>query len=396
MTGEVQAQYEAFPYPARDPKDETRRLITGSPSLPAEMDHNLWGGARNWREPLDILVAGGGTGDGLIQLCQMLTAHGRPYRATYLDLSRAARAIAEERARIRGLENITFRTGSLLEAGDLGRFDYIDCCGVLHHLPEPQAGFNALAAALRPGGGIGLMVYAPLGRSGVYPLQAAFGEATRDLEPKAKLARAREIFARLPETHPFRKNPHLVDHRESDAGFYDLLLHSQDRPYTITELVEALTTAGLELAGMAEPALYDPTPFLGGEGPEMDPVAAMQLAENLRGSIKVHVAYAVPEGGRIKPPLGQPGAVPRLRGIDPRKLAQAVAKTGALTLTSEGNKTRVEVPKAAGPILAAIGGGRDLGAIRAATKLDPFAFNAAWGQVERLLTSHGLLHYSKV
>ena len=101
MTGEVEAQYEAFPYPERDPRDEVKRLITGSPSLPQEMDHHLWGGARDWSRPLKALVAGGGTGDGLIQLCQMLTSAGRAYEVTYLDLSTRARAIAEERARQR-------------------------------------------------------------------------------------------------------------------------------------------------------------------------------------------------------------------------------------------------------------------------------------------------------
>ena len=28
----VRDQYEAYPYPARDPRDEAKRLITGSPS----------------------------------------------------------------------------------------------------------------------------------------------------------------------------------------------------------------------------------------------------------------------------------------------------------------------------------------------------------------------------
>jgi 2-polyprenyl-3-methyl-5-hydroxy-6-metoxy-1,4-benzoquinol methylase len=72
---------------------------------------------------------------------------------TYLDLSTAARRIAEARAAARGLSNIEFHTGSLLDAGDFGEFDYIDCCGVLHHLPDPQAGFDALAGALAPGAG---------------------------------------------------------------------------------------------------------------------------------------------------------------------------------------------------------------------------------------------------
>ncbi len=141
------------------------------------MDHHLWGGARDWSRPLRALVAGGGTGDGLIQLAQLLTDAGRAYQITYLDLSIAARKIAEARAAARGLTGISFVTDSLLDAGDHGPFDYIDCCGVLHHLPRPQAGFDALAAALAPGGGIGCMVYAPLGRSGVYPLAGGLRHA---------------------------------------------------------------------------------------------------------------------------------------------------------------------------------------------------------------------------
>ena len=68
-----------------------------------------------------------------------------------------------------GLTNIEFVTGDLLTAPERGEFDYIDSTGVLHHLPDPQAGFDALARAIAPGGGFGCMVYAPYGRTGVYP-----------------------------------------------------------------------------------------------------------------------------------------------------------------------------------------------------------------------------------
>jgi len=168
---DVQSQYEAYPYPARDPLDEAKRLIMGSPSHPLEMDHYLFGGMRDWSKPLRALFAGGGTGDGLIQLASLLTKAGKPYDITYLDLSSASRATAEARAKQRSLKGITFLTGSLLDAPNLGLFDYIDCCGVLHHLPDPAAGFGALRAALAKGGGMGMMMYAPYGRSGVYPLQ---------------------------------------------------------------------------------------------------------------------------------------------------------------------------------------------------------------------------------
>ena len=98
----IEDQYDAYPYPERDPADEKKRLIVGSPSHPVEIDHFVFGGKRDWTKPFRALVAGGGTGDALIQMAQVLTNAGRPYEITYLDLSRSARKIAEERARGRG------------------------------------------------------------------------------------------------------------------------------------------------------------------------------------------------------------------------------------------------------------------------------------------------------
>ncbi len=395
----MRAQYEAYPYPERDPADEAKRLITGSPSWPQEMDHWLWGGARDWSRPLRALVAGGGTGDGLIQLAATLGAAGRPCEITYLDLSGAARGIAEARAKARNLKNISFHTASLLDAADFGSFDYVDCCGVLHHLPDPQAGFDALAAALAPGGGLGCMVYAPLGRTGVYPLQHAFRTLTNHLPPKEKLAAAKAAFARVPAGHPFKCNPHLVDHEAGDAGFYDLLLHSSDRAFSIAELLAALGHAGLELAGVPEPALYDPAALLPDEVavPEgLDQAGRMALAENLRGTFKSHVVYAVPRGARVAPPSGQAQAIPHLRGIDPKRLAQAVAQKGEVRLTAGGERRTHTLPKSAARLIALIDGRADLAAIRGRAGLDPVAFGAAWGPVERLLSGHGLLHYSSL
>ena len=138
MSDPVRQQYELLPYPGRDPRDEAQRLIEGSPSHLLELNHYLFAGARDFSKPFRALVAGGGTGDGLIMLAQHLADRGSPAEIVYLDLSKASRAIAEQRARVRGLSNIKFMTGSLLDLPTLGlgRFDYIDCCGVLHHLAD--------------------------------------------------------------------------------------------------------------------------------------------------------------------------------------------------------------------------------------------------------------------
>ena len=165
-----------------------------------------------------VLVAGGGSGDGLIQIAQLLTTADCPYEITYLDFSRGAREIAEQRAAVRDLKNITFMTGDLRDAPKYGPFDYIDCCGVLHHLDDPVSGVTALSEALDDGGGLGGMVYAPMGRSGVYPLQSAFNMMFGHLPPQEKLKAARDVFNQLPNGHPFQTNPHLKDHQKSDAG----------------------------------------------------------------------------------------------------------------------------------------------------------------------------------
>ena len=392
----VREQYEAFPYPERDPEEERKRLITGSPSLPQEIDHFIFGGQRDWSEPLRVLVAGGGTGDGLIQLTALLTQYGKPYEAVYVDLSEASRQVAEARAGVRGLKNIRFETGSLLDAARYGAFDYIDCCGVLHHLPEPEAGFEALCGALAPGGGMGFMVYAPYGRSGVYPLQAAFRTLYGDLPPGERIAKAREVYERLPEGHPFKANRNVNDHKSGDAGFYDLLLHTQDRAYDVPALLDVLERTGWALSGFTVSALYDPGRLA--EVPEgLGEAERMALAERLLGTIRTHTGYAVPKAGARGPANGtNRNLVPQIKGVQAAQLARAVAQGQSVTLGSDGLSEALVLPKEAAPLIGAVDGRRSLSEIASACRADPIGFGAMWGKVEAKLIPWGMLLYSSV
>jgi SAM-dependent methyltransferase len=392
----VRDQYEAFPYPERDPKDEKKRLITGSPSLPQEIDHFLFGGARDWQTPLRILVAGGGTGDALIQMTALLTQFGKPYQATYIDLSTASRKIAEARAKTRGLKNITFVTGSLLDAPQYGPFDYIDCCGVLHHLPDPDAGFQALREAVTPEGGMGFMVYAPYGRSGVYPLQEAFGALFQGLSPKDKLKAAQRVFEKLPDGHPFKSNPNMNDHKNGPAGFYDLLLHSQDRSYDVGTLLDTLDRTDWALSGFTVPALYDLSRLA--DRPEgMSDRDAMATAERLLGTIRTHTAYVHPADAERRPASGQNrNLVPHLKGVRANALAQAVAQGSKAKVGSDGLGGTLDLPKSSARLIAAIDGRRSLTQIATANGIDPISFGATWAKVEAQLLPWGMLVYSSV
>ena len=290
--------------------------------------------------------------------------------------------------------SISFHTASLLDAPEYGRFDYIDCCGVLHHLPDPPQGFRALRDALAEGGGMGFMVYAPYGRSGVYPLQEAFGALFDGLPPRERLEKARGIVAALPEGHPFRTNVNLSDHHASDAGFYDLLLHGQDRAYSVPDLLDTLAATGWRLMGFATPALYDLSTIT--DRPAgMDDATAMATAEKLRGTIRTHIAYAVPEGDDRKPASGRnPARIPHLRGVTPQSLAQAVAQGKPLPIRMKEAQTILTLPREAAPLIARMDGRRSLKQIATETKTDPLAFGALWARLERPLVNWGLLLYS--
>ncbi len=396
----VKEQYEHYPYPTRDAADEGRRLITGSPSHPVEIDHYLFGGRRDWSQPFRALVAGGGTGDGLVMLAQKLSDIGCPAEITYIDMSTASRAIAEARIAARGLD-VEFITGDLLEASSLGPFDYIDCCGVLHHLPDPDAGFRALSEALAPEGGIGLMVYAPYGRSGVYPLQSAFGTLFQDADPSAKVRLAKAALSGLPEVHPFRRNTLVGDHHDSDAGLYDLLLHSRDRAYAVPELLGTLERADLKLVSFVEFAKYDPMTYLPDLPEYRDRVKAlseperMALAEQLGGTLKTHIAYVVPtaRAGACMAGPGRQDAVPHLAGVPADALAQQIDRKGMFSATIDGVPLKLEIPQSSAKSIARINGARTLTEI--AGGQDWLAFSQLWGPVHRALTGLNLLHYSQ-
>lgn len=398
----VREQYETLPYPHRDPADEARRLIATTPSEPAEIDHFLFRGRRDWTRPFRVLSAGGGTGDATINMAQRLKDAGCPADVHYLDMSRASRAVAEARAEARGLDNITFHTGDLLSAPELGSFDYIDCCGVLHHLPDPDAGFRALASALAPGGGMGLMVYALHGRSGVYQLQEAFRRLLPENMPVTQqLEVAKAVLSAAPDSNLLKRNPFLTAWQIDDTEFYDLLLHSRDRAYTVPQLVDTLDGADLEVVEFPYTALYDPSGFIGKSEaallellPKLDRYA---LAELLRGDITKHTVYVAQKGETDRRVASgtDAGAVPRLRVQSTDFLAREIADKGRIEADLGAIRFTLTVPRESALALAVAGDGRSLGEMAALLGLDWTQFQMLWRPLHKVMTSTGLMVYSQ-
>ena len=386
-------QYEAYPYPRRDPRDEARRLIVGSPSHLLEIDYWVFGATRPASRPLNALVAGGGTGDATIMLATHLARQGRTGTVTWLDRSSASRKIAQDRAQARGLTNIVWEQRSLLElAGSgLGPFDYIDCCGVLHHLPDPRAGLEALLSVLAPGGGLGLMVYAPHGRTGVYMVQEALRLlAPPDQPPQQRLDAARRVMRHLPDTQWLKHNRIFDDHiNGGDAGLYDLLLNPRDRAYTVPDLDALLGAVGLRAACWVEPLRYDPVPLL--PDPKlralvaaMTPVQRAALAEALAGNMAMHIVYCTRTGeawDRADPFV--PDAVPVIREWTAEDFAKFIGADGTMIANLDGLRVPLVLPPLALAILRLVDGRRSVGQIAAALAqrgIKPDAFDKAWRQ----------------
>jgi SAM-dependent methyltransferase len=369
---DVRAQYEALPYPPRDPRDEAIRLVIGTPSHILEINHYLFAGRLNFNRPFRALVAGGGTGDACIMLAQQLADRRCPAEVVYLDLSTASRAVCEARAKARGLRNIQFLTGSLLDLPgmNIGLFDYIDCTGVLHHLPDPAAGMKALAAVLQPEGGVGVMLYGQYGRTGVYPLQ----EMLRTLAPLSmatedRIAMAKRLIRFLPTTNLFRRNPYLNDHvTGGDSGLYDLLLHSIDRAYTVPEIADLTAAAGLRVVAFLEPVRYEPATYMS------DPVIARQtsslplleraaFAERLSGNLRTHVFYATRAGYDTVARPEDTQAIPVLREMDAQKLAAGLQPGTPLIANLDGFPWRAQLPALSARIVSQIDGRRSVAEI---------------------------------
>ncbi len=399
MDDPVQAQYEAYPYPARDPRDEAQRLVTGSPSELAEINHYLFCGRRDFRQPFRALVAGGGTGDAAIMLGQQLADHGEAGEVVYLDLSSAARETAQARAAARGLANISFMTGPLedLPSLGLGAFDYIDCCGVLHHLEDPGAGLRALATVLDEDGGMGLMLYGEYGRTGVYAMQAMLRDLGRELPLDDRIHQARRLMTALPETNWLRRNPYLGDHQRSDAELVDLFLHPRDRAFTVPQLAELARSADLDIVAFIEPVRYEPATYLGDPDllARLDGLGRLQragFAEALAGNMKKHVFYVAKTGTaekRIARP-DRPEAVPILGRLPAAALAGALKREAVLKVDLDGVPLRLPLPGLAGEIVARIDGKTSLAQLHAKLQehrpnLDWLAFKSAFDKVYEVL-----------
>ena len=348
---EVREQYEQLPYPARNPEDEKQRLITTWLDDLPMLNQYCFKGRQNFKNGFRVLVAGGGTGDGTIYLAEQLKGTGA--RIVHLDFSQASIEIARQRATVRSLTDITWIHDSLINLPNLGlgEFDYINCSGVLHYLEDPDLGLKALLSCLGKDGAIGIMVYGKHGRAGVYQAQELLrlvnSDSTDDIPTKTAVAM--KLIGVLPKTNWFRRGEEMYsDVRNGPEAVFDLLLHSQDRAYTVGELYNWIVdTYGLNISFtdvMRENAMYSPELLLGDSQPaltekfkNMSTRQRHEAAELISGTLITHSFYVTQERD-TQAPYGDPEYIPYFfhEPIDGPQLAKVVeqARGGKLKVNN--------------------------------------------------------------
>jgi len=233
----VQSQYEENPYP---------RWIRAAPETPGSIGNFLGGKFpfAQFERPTglrDVLIAGCGTG-------QRSIAMARRFGASHMlavDLSLASLGYARRKSEELGV-SIAYAQADILELGTTGRqFDLIESLGVLHHLADPWAGWDALLSLLRPGGFMLLGLYSEAARRPVVAARAriaerGIGDGAEDIRSfRQDLIQSGDPQASILESEDFF----------SLSACRDLLFHVQEQRTTLAEIARFIQDRNLHLLG---------------------------------------------------------------------------------------------------------------------------------------------------
>jgi SAM-dependent methyltransferase len=281
ISSAVQGLYDTFPFPPDPLVDEAPPGYNWRWSWPVA--YSFCTGQTPHQQDIRILDAGCGTGsstDYLVHLNPQASVVG-------IDLSSGALRVAKERCIRSGASRVDFHHLSIYDAGKLeGEFDFINCVGVLHHLPDPVRGIQNLALKLAPGGIMHIFVYAELGRWEIRLMQQAIallqGNQRGDYKNGVKLGR--QIFAALPEDNRIVKyeQQRWAFENQRDECFADMYVHPQEIDYNIDTLFELIEASGLEFMGFSNRGYWDLERLLGKSPELMERVAGLGERERYR------------------------------------------------------------------------------------------------------------------
>lgn len=165
-----------------------------------------------------------------------------------VDLSISSLCYAKRKTRELGLTSIEYAQADLLKLGSLDRsFDVIESSGVLHHLADPWAGWQALLSLLRPDGFMKLGFYSEVARRNIVRIRTLIAErgyaSTAD-----DIRRCRQDLMDLDKSADFGTTINSPDFF-SISACRDLLFHVQEHRMTLTDINAFLSGNNLQFLG---------------------------------------------------------------------------------------------------------------------------------------------------
>lgn len=255
VSAAVAKLYDTYPFPPEPLIDEPPPGYNWRWYWPTA--YNFCAGRLPTTDQVKILDAGCGSGVGTEYL-----VHLNPQaQVTGIDLSAGTLAVARERCQRSGAARVSFHNLSIYDVDHLeGQFDLINCVGVLHHMPDPIRGIQALATKVAPGGLLHVFVYAALGRWEISLMQQAIAmlQGERQGDYRDGVSVGRQLFDALPENNRIVKRDKerwaLENHQ--DECFADMYVHPQEVDYTIDTLFELIDASGLDFIGFSNPQYW--------------------------------------------------------------------------------------------------------------------------------------------
>lgn len=239
----VREQYESNPYP------RWLALDYHTPTTYAQALQNALSGFRApaWLQhnPLNILVAGCGTGRQALQIARYF----RNSQVVAVDISRASLQYAGQMALNYGLQNVQFIQADILELDQLDmKFHIIECSGVLHHMGDPLHGARHLQQLLLPGGLLKLGLYSERARAEVVKARALIADQHLDASP-ASIRAFRQFILNAGKT----EFPNILFSPDfyTMSGCRDLLFHVQEHRFTPLQLQSMVDALGMRFLGFS-------------------------------------------------------------------------------------------------------------------------------------------------
>ena len=262
VSSAVAKLYDTYPFPPEPMLDEAPPGYNWRWHWPSA--YSFCTGRKPQTNQVRILDAGCGTGVGTEYL-----VHLNPEAEVIgIDLSAGAIAVATERCQRSGANRVTFQNLSIYDVEQVpGEFDLINCVGVLHHMPDPIRGIQALSKKLKPGGILHIFVYAELGRFEIQLTQEAIallqGPKRGDYKDGVQVGRA--LFSSLPEQNRLRKREETrwALENQRDECFADMYVHPQEIDYNVNTLFDLVEASELEFVSFSNPQYWDLSRLVG-------------------------------------------------------------------------------------------------------------------------------------